>query len=158
VEVPLTIDVPADLSIYTKRGIMSLILQNQRVIFESATQKTGVIMASLADLQAQLDSISASESAEATQLATLGGALTEIIQMLQAEGGVYAHRGAKKCPQCGETPSGKHTRGAGYESNATKSALAQIQGYIVLYITPRMIKKGEAGKLITTALQAHGWQ
>jgi hypothetical protein len=85
VEVPLTIDVPADLSIYTKRGIMSLILQNQRVIFESATQKTGVIMASLADLQAQLDSISASESAEATQLATLGGALTEIIQMLQAE-------------------------------------------------------------------------
>jgi hypothetical protein len=83
---------------------------------------------------------------------------TEWKVAVEVQGGVYAHRGAKKCPQCGETPSGKHTRGAGYESNATKSALAQIQGYIVLYITPRMIKKGEAGKLITTALQAHGWQ
>ncbi len=46
-------------------------------------QKEVTIMASLADLNAQLDAISASESAEAASLASLGTALGTIITDLQ---------------------------------------------------------------------------
>lgn len=50
---------------------------------DTVIQKEAQIMATLADLNQQLDSITASESAEAASLATLGTALTTIITDLQ---------------------------------------------------------------------------
>lgn len=59
--------------------------------------------------------------------------------------------------QGGQYVGGRHNRAAGYESDATKSALAQIAGYICLYVTPQMIDSGVAGHLIREALKSRGW-
>lgn len=53
------------------------------VIGQFANSLESVIMSTLADLNAQLDAISASEAAEAQTLASLGSALTTIITDLQ---------------------------------------------------------------------------
>ena len=56
-------------------------VRNQLII----TQNQEVLMATIAELQTQLDAIKASETAEATSLTALGTALTQIIALLQAE-------------------------------------------------------------------------
>ena len=53
---------------------------------------------------------------------------------------------------------GRHVRGAGYETDCEKSALAQIEGWIVVYATPGMVKTGMAGFLILEALKARNWR
>ncbi len=53
---------------------------------------------------------------------------------------------------------GKHTRGAGYEADCVKSALAQIAGWIVIACTPGQVESGVAGHLILEALKARGWR
>jgi very-short-patch-repair endonuclease len=59
--------------------------------------------------------------------------------------------------QGGQWTRGRHNRAAGYESDAEKSALAQIEGWIVLAVTPSMINKGLADFLIRRALEVRGW-
>jgi hypothetical protein len=60
--------------------------------------------------------------------------------------------------QGGVYRNGRHVRGAGYESDAEKSALAQALGYMVLYVTPQQVRKGVAGVLIMQALESRGWK
>lgn len=60
--------------------------------------------------------------------------------------------------QGGVHSSGRHVRGAGYEADATKLALAQIEGYLVVYITPGMLHSGVGGFLVLEAMKARGWQ
>lgn len=74
----------------------------------------------------------------------------------EVQGGVY--KVGKRCPTCGESPSGRHTRGAGYETDARKSADAQVAGWICISVTAGMIKSGEASKRIKDALIARGWK
>jgi hypothetical protein len=76
----------------------------------------------------------------------------------EVQGAVYKARGAKRCPVCKEVPSGRHTRGYGYEADAEKSALAQIDGWMVICVTTQMIENGIAGNLIRDALIARGWR
>lgn len=59
--------------------------------------------------------------------------------------------------QGGIWSGGAHVRGQGYEANAVKSALAQIEGYICLYVTPGQINDNTAVFLIDRALRSRGW-
>lgn len=78
--------------------------------------------------------------------------------VVELQGAVYKAKGAKRCPMCGEVPSGRHTRGTGYEADSRKAALAVAQGYAVIYVTPGMVASGEAITLIRAALIARGWK
>lgn len=53
--------------------------------------------------------------------------------------------------------SGAHSYGMGIENDAVKSALAQLDGWIVLAVTPHMVNSGLAVDLISRALLARGW-
>lgn len=53
--------------------------------------------------------------------------------------------------------SGAHSYGMGIENDAVKSAMAQLDGWIVLAVTPHMINSGVAVDLISRALLARGW-
>ncbi len=61
------------------QALISLLVQVADIVPQLIIQKDGLIMSTLADLNAQLDAISASETAEAAQLTTMGTALTTII-------------------------------------------------------------------------------
>jgi hypothetical protein len=71
-------------------------------------------------------------------------------------------RVAVEC-QGGLYSQGKHSRPKGYENDAQKSAEAQICGWIVIYVTPNMlkVKKGqvecEAVRLVRAALKGGIW-
>lgn len=58
----------------------------------------------------------------------------------------------------GNESRGRHTRGAGYEEDCTKLALAQIAGYACLYLTPGMVDKGTGGMLLLEMFKARGWR
>lgn len=60
--------------------------------------------------------------------------------------------------QGGVFANGRHTRGAGFESDCEKAALGQIAGYICLSLTPGMVESGLALTLIEQALHARGWR
>lgn len=60
--------------------------------------------------------------------------------------------------QGGQYVRGAHNRPQGYARDAQKAALAQIQGYMVLYVTPDQIASGEALTTICAALKARGWE
>jgi very-short-patch-repair endonuclease len=47
---------------------------------------------------------------------------------------------------------GRHTRGAGYESDCEKLALLTLLGYRVLWVTGRQVRSGQALRWITEAL------
>lgn len=52
---------------------------------------------------------------------------------------------------------GRHNTGSGLEKDAEKYNEAQIQGWIVIRVTPRQIRDGEAIQPIQRALTARGW-
>lgn len=52
--------------------------------------------------------------------------------------------------------SGAHSYGTGIENDSVKSAMAQIQGWLVIAVTPHMINTGLAVDLIRHALLARG--
>lgn len=52
---------------------------------------------------------------------------------------------------------GRHHRPRGYHDDAIKSAEAQLDGWLVLAITPEMIRSGLALSLIQRALTKRGW-
>ena len=49
--------------------------------------------------------------------------------------------------------SGRHTRGAGYESDCEKYSAAAASGWRVIRVTPGMIKSGKAIELLELAFQ-----
>lgn len=53
--------------------------------------------------------------------------------------------------------TGAHGYAQGFESDSLKSALAQIDGWVVIAVTPGMISSGLAVDLISRALLARGW-
>lgn len=60
--------------------------------------------------------------------------------------------------QGGIHTGGHHVTGTGYEKDCDKLNEAQIAGIIMLYVTPKMIKTGEAVVYIERALWGRGWQ
>jgi very-short-patch-repair endonuclease len=48
---------------------------------------------------------------------------------------------------------GRHSRMDGFSRDAEKSAMAQLLGYTVIYVTPTMLKDGTAIELIKRALR-----
>jgi hypothetical protein len=48
---------------------------------------------------------------------------------------------------------GRHVRGEGYEADCEKYNEAQLAGWMVLRFTPGMIKRGNAGGIIETAVR-----
>lgn len=59
--------------------------------------------------------------------------------------------------QGGVWNQGRHVRGDGYQEDCIKSALAQLDGWLTLSVTPAMISTGLAVDLISRALLARGW-
>jgi hypothetical protein len=66
---------------------------------------------------------------------------------LEVMGGVWTPRG------------GGHNRGAGYEDDCVKLAAASLGGWLVLYATERLIRKGYAVEWLRLALEHRqtGW-
>ena len=58
--------------------------------------------------------------------------------------------------QGGTFRGGRHTRGAGYESDCEKLALLTLQGYRVLWVTGRQVRSGQALRWIQDALGSSG--
>jgi very-short-patch-repair endonuclease len=56
--------------------------------------------------------------------------------------------------QGGTFRGGRHTRGAGYESDCEKLALLTLLGYRVLWVTGRQVRSGQALRWIQEALAA----
>ncbi len=52
----------------------------------------------------------------------------------------------------GAYTNGRHTRGAGFESDRAKDALAFRLGFIPMHLTPRQVESGEAISTIKAAL------
>jgi hypothetical protein len=71
---------------------------------------------------------------------------------IEVEGGVYARRGAKRCPACGQTPPGRHATGTGMSEDCHKYSEAAVLGWRILRVTPAMITCGTALALIRRAL------
>lgn len=61
--------------------------------------------------------------------------------LLELEGGVYTR--------------GRHTRGAGYESDCEKYSLASILGFTLIRVTYGMIQSGKAYDLLRLAADNH---
>lgn len=61
----------------------------------------------------------------------------EVRVALEFEGGVYGRARGKKCPVCGEIPSGRHTTGTGFVADLEKYNAARSLGWIVMqYAVP----------------------
>lgn len=58
---------------------------------------------------------------------------------LEIEGGVFARKGARKCPYCGQIPQGRHAGGQGYVNDCIKYNLATQRGWRVFRVTPKML-------------------
>jgi hypothetical protein len=63
----------------------------------------------------------------------------ELLIAVEVEGGIWT--------------GGRHVRGEGYEADCEKYNEAQLAGWMVLRFTPGMIKKGNAGGVIETAIR-----
>lgn len=48
----------------------------------------------------------------------------------------------------------RHSKGEGYENDCRKLLAAQMDGWIVIYVTSRMVKSGEAQELVKEAFEA----
>jgi len=61
----------------------------------------------------------------------------EVRVALEFEGGVFARARGKKCPVCGQIPSGRHTTGTGFVGDLQKYNAARALGWIVMqYAVP----------------------
>ncbi len=58
---------------------------------------------------------------------------------LEIEGGAFA---GKPCPECGQRPSGRHNRGAGFRKDREKYGEAFCRGWRVLTVMPEQVKSG----------------
>jgi hypothetical protein len=71
---------------------------------------------------------------------------------IEVEGGNFARAGAKRCPQCRQTPQGRHNTGQGMEADCEKYSWAAALGWRLIRVTPGMIQRGLALELICVAL------
>lgn len=71
---------------------------------------------------------------------------------IEVEGGIFALKGAKRCPVCGLVEAGAHGRGWGIVRDIEKGNLAVLLGWRLFRVTARMIESGEALALIERAL------
>lgn len=71
---------------------------------------------------------------------------------VEVDGGTWARQGARKCPVCGQVPSGRHSGGRGFEKDCEKLNAAVLLGWRVLRVTPAMIQSGEAIRLVRRIL------
>ena len=55
--------------------------------------------------------------------------------------------------QGGVWVGGRHNRGKGYENDCDKLNLSQLEGWLLLYVTPTHIARGDAAELIRKALK-----
>ena len=60
---------------------------------------------------------------------------------VEIHGGVYARRGAKKCPLCYQIPGGRHSTGAGLEGDSEKYTEAAVCGWRIIHITEKRLRK-----------------
>lgn len=67
---------------------------------------------------------------------------------VEVQGAVWAVKGAKKCPVCGQMEAGKHGRGQGIEKDAEKLSWLQIHGWRVIIVTPNQVRNGDALRAI----------
>lgn len=74
--------------------------------------------------------------------------------VVEVEGGTHARRGAKRCPACGQTPTGRHTTAKGYAEDCRKYNALALLGYRVLRFTTEMIRSGEALGVLERALRS----
>lgn len=74
--------------------------------------------------------------------------------LIEEEGALHKVYGARRCPLCGQVQGGRHSTGTGIEKDIEKYNLATLLGFRVLRITPKMIKSGEALRLVEQALKA----
>jgi very-short-patch-repair endonuclease len=56
----------------------------------------------------------------------------------------------------GTFSGGRHTRGAGFQSDAEKGQLAALMGYTTMHFTARDVKTGKAADTIETYLEYYG--
>lgn len=66
-------------------------------------------------------------------------------------GGVFPHSPCGSCRATGRS-RGRHVRPAGFERDLEKLNLATLLGWRVLRFTPRMVKSGEAIRVLKQAL------
>jgi len=71
---------------------------------------------------------------------------------VEVDGGTWGVYGGKRCRSCGHVPVGGHSRGRGYQNGCDKANMATLQGWRLLRFTPADIKRGEANRVICTAL------
>jgi hypothetical protein len=68
--------------------------------------------------------------------------------IIEFDGGAWSRRGGKKCPCCGQTPTGRHNTGAGFLKDLHKLDAAAALGYIVLRYPPHEFMGREAGIIL----------
>lgn len=59
--------------------------------------------------------------------------------LLEVEGGVYARKGAKRCPVCGQTPRGRHATASGFVRDVEKYNAAAGLGWLLFRATPQQV-------------------
>jgi hypothetical protein len=60
---------------------------------------------------------------------------------LECEGGVFARKGSRRCPICGQVPSGGHTTGVGYTDDVEKYNAARERSWVVMQCTVPLYRK-----------------
>ena len=68
--------------------------------------------------------------------------------IIEFDGGAWARRGGKKCPTCGQTPTGRHNTGTGFLKDMLKLDAAAALGYVVLRYPPHVFMGREAGIIL----------
>lgn len=72
--------------------------------------------------------------------------------VVEVDGGTFSRQDGKQCPICGETPKGRHATGTGRERDCEKIALTMLQGWRVMVVTTKQVRKGTALMWIRQAL------
>lgn len=81
-------------------------------------------------------------------------AFVELRLAVEVEGGIWARKGAKKCPRCGETPKGGHSTGKGMLEDLEKYNSATLEGWRLIRVTPDQVRNGAALAIIERAVIA----
>ena len=77
--------------------------------------------------------------------------------VVEVQGGVWSKPGAKRCPHCGQLPRGAHGTGRGIERDIDKMNAAQLTGWDVLLVTPKMVLQGKGLALVKEWFLLEGW-
>lgn len=72
--------------------------------------------------------------------------------IIEFDGGAWARRGGRKCPTCGQIPTGRHNTGSGFLNDLQKLNAANALGYHVLRYPTHRFRTREAGIILSEVI------